>query len=619
MNAFEILTQLNSLDEHHAIEAKRGGDVDKAFLESVCAFSNEPGLGGGHIILGVEREEDSLFPSYTVTGISNPDGLSQKIATQCASVFNTPVRPLVTTESIQGKTVIVVHVPEITPSDKPIYFKSLGLPRGAFRRIGSTDQHCGDDDLQVLYAQRTGETTDRGAVPGALETDFDPEAIEHYRKIRAKVSPAAEELSWDDQDLLIALNAARWENGILTPTLAGIVLFGTRQAQRRLFPMLRVDYIRVPGNEWVADPDERFTTVDMRGPLLQLVQRAQDAVVDDLPKGFVLPEGQVQAQTPQLSSRVLREAIVNAVMHRSYLVQGPVQIIRYNNRIEIRNPGYSLKAEERLGEPGSETRNPNIAAVFHETNFAETKGSGIRTMRRLMDQSGFAPPTFESDRVGNQFVTRLLLHHFLNPTDLRWLAAFSELGLNDNQRKGLIFLREAGALDNATYRQINATDTLTASQDLRRLRQAHLLEKKGQGSATYYVPGVRFTGGSPGAGVLEAGGGVLADGTGVLVPGGGVLADLLQNIPDSLRNQLPEPNRRLTEKQTQELILELCALRAWSAKDFAALLGRDEKYLLRRFLSPLIEEGKLAYTEPDMRNHPAQAYRLPRSKKEGDR
>ncbi len=80
----------------------------------------------------------------------------------------------------------------------------------------------------------------------------------------------------------------------------------------------------------------------------------------------------------------------------------------------------------------------------------------------------------------------LLLHHFLNPADIKWLAQFADVDLSDAQRRGLVFLREAGALDNAAYRQLNGADTLTASQELRKLRQAKLIEKKGQGSPGPY-------------------------------------------------------------------------------------------------------------------------------------
>ncbi len=645
MKAKEILKLLNTLDEHHAIEAKKGSDIDRSFLETVCALANEPNLGGGWILLGVEREDAALFPAYEVSGVAQPDETSQKIATQCASVFNQPLRPRVHTETLNGLPVIVVHVPESSPGDKPIYFKTQGLPRGAYRRIGSTDQHCGEDDLFVLYSQRTGETPDRAIVTDATMADLDPAAIDLYRKTRGRVNPAAEELQWDDEELLTALNAVRLEHNTLKPTVTGLLLFGSRQALRRLFPMTRLDYIRVPGNSWVADPDNRFSTVDMRGSLLSLVQRAQDTVVDDLPKGFILAEGQTQAETPRLSSRVLREAIVNAVMHRSYQVHGPTQIIRYNNRIEIINPGYSLKAEELLGEPGSETRNPHIAAVFHETNLAETKGSGIRTMRRLMNEAGFAPPTFESDRTGNRFITRLLLHHFLNPDDLRWLANFDDLALTDAQRRALVFLREAGALDNATCRQINGTDTLAASQDLRRLRQVGLLEKKGQGSTTYYLPGSRFqaslgeespkgTGAiSQGTGAISQGTGAISQGTGAISQGTGAQIDgktatillrqefaaLRQELTLALRQELDALGNRARPDQFRRLIRDLCAWRPLRVEELSNLLGRKSRYLVRYFLSPMIDSGELEYTFPEMINHPRQAYRAARLKDGGDR
>lgn len=54
------------------------------------------------------------------------------------------------------------------------------------------------------------------------------------------------------------------------PTVAGLLLFGTTRALRRHFPMMRVDYaIRVPGRTWVSNPDRRFDTIEMRGPLVQ--------------------------------------------------------------------------------------------------------------------------------------------------------------------------------------------------------------------------------------------------------------------------------------------------------------------------------------------------------------
>jgi ATP-dependent DNA helicase RecG len=389
--------------------------------------------------------------------------------------------------------------------------------------------------------------------------------------------------------------------------------------------MLRVDYIRVQGTEWVSDPDARFTTTDMRGSLLSLVSRLASAVAEDLPRGFLLPEGQIQAESVGLPGRVLREAIVNALMHRSYrLHTQPVQVIRYNNRIEILNPGYSLKPEDQLGEPGSRPRNPFIAAVFHDTNLAETKGSGVRTMRKLMDSAGMVPPTFESNHSADEFTTRLLLHHFLNEEDIRWLRQFQDYELNDNQKKALIFLREVGAVDNLVFRQLNGCDPYRASAELRALRDSHVLRQKGKGRATYYVPGpvlaARLSTGSISADTLSNNLSVEPTALSVEPPALSVEPTALSveppalsvepSIPSVLKKRITALGMRTTNRQElSDVILALCTHKPFTIRELNQILGRSKGYLFTGFIKPLMQQDKLTYTIPDMPNHPEQAYR----------
>lgn len=116
-------------------------------------------------------------------------------------------------------------------------------------------------------------------------------------------------------------------------------------------------------------------------------------------------------------------------------------------------------------------------------------GSGIRRMRIMMTEAHLTVPTFESNRGANTFTIRLLLHHFLGEEDLKWLTRFDRYGLNDNQKKALIFLREAGAVNNLVFRQLSGLDTLHASSALREMRDEGIIVQKGAGNATYYVPG----------------------------------------------------------------------------------------------------------------------------------
>ena len=112
MNIKKIIYQLNNSDELVNLEAKQGRAIDRSILETVCAFSNEPDLGGGYIILGVNEAAESLFPSYNIVGVDNPDKLQKDLATQCANMFNIPVRPKITVETIDNKNVLLIDVPE---------------------------------------------------------------------------------------------------------------------------------------------------------------------------------------------------------------------------------------------------------------------------------------------------------------------------------------------------------------------------------------------------------------------------------------------------------------------------------------------------------------------------
>ncbi len=640
MTALELLQNLNLLDETERIEAKRASEAGKSLLETVCAFANEPGLGGGWLLLGVVREELALFPSYQVEGVPQPDKLCADLATQCRETFNQPVRIELSTEQVNGQAVVVAYVPEAQPQDKPIFFKAQGLPKGALRRVGSVDQHCTDDDLAVFYQGRRRESFDASLVPDATLDDIALEALADYRQARAEANPDAEELRWTDEELLRSLGCiGKDEQGALRPTVAGVMLFGKPQALRRCFPMTRVDYIRVPGREWVPDPERRFDTIELRDPLFRLIRRAQAAVLDDLPKGFALKEGDLQRQDkPVIPQRVIREALVNALMHRSYRSHSPVQIIRYANRLEIRNPGFSLKSPEHLGEPGSEPRNPRIAAVLHETRFAETKGSGIRVMRDTMEQAGLTPPLFESDRGNDQFVARYFFHHFLGADDVAWLAQFKETQLSADEAKALVVVREAGAIDNAAYRALNKVDTLSASAALRRLRDAGLLVQKGRGSATYYVPAERMGLGEPQPTDSTLSGNprglssklaALSTNPAGLSTNPDTLSTnptealstnptpaqeahrkaLLDQLPGALAARIGAFGKRAPPGEVCDAVVDLCRLRDWQAEELATLLHRHRRYVRNNYLRPLMRDGRLVMTRPEEPNDPQQAYR----------
>ena len=607
-SAKEIISELNETDETEHLEAKEasGSAVGKTVFETICAMSNEPGLEGGTILLGVEKEE-ALFPFYRPRGVSDADKLSSDIASGCSSMFNHPVRVSINAEKVGRVVVLRIDVPELPSHQKPLYFTQQSLPRGAFRRIGPTDQRCTEADLLLFYQGKENAAPDATVVNEATWDDIDPEAIRAYRKARRDANPAAEELKWSDEDLVHALGGLRRLDGEMRVTVAGLIVFGKQLALRRLFPAHRVDYIRVPGNQWVRDVSHQFDSVEMRGPLVTLVGRVLATILDDLPKAFRFDQASPEPRKdlPLLPVRAILEATVNSLIHRNYQVFQPGQIVRYGNRVEFINAGFSLKSAERFDDPTSVMRNPHIAEVMHEINLAETKGTGIRRMRQFMEENGLSSPTFDSNRDADQFSAIFLFHHFLNEDDWKWLAKFKDFDLSDDQRRALIFVREVGAIDNQHYRSLTRTDTLAASKSLRKLRTANLLSDRGGGNRAYYVPGpellARITT-VPTLGVSSIG---------VPAKSSGSEEDVtLEKIPSNLKKEIKTIHlgKRLSLELARKLLVDLCSWRPLSATQISGLLGLNAAYVTQTYLSVLVREGNLHYLHPDQPNHPAQKY-----------
>lgn len=606
-SAEELLDLLNGMDETSVLEAKSlGEDSVHSIMETVCSFSNEPGLGGGVILIGVAENKEAISPRYKVDGVPDPDKAQLDLASQCASMFNIPVRPEISVETVDGKIVLKVFVRELTAGRKPLYFKKDGIPAGIWRRIGSSDQRCSEEELPVFYNRE--DAVDAQDVDGAKISDVDEDAVERYRYLRKEVNPAAVELAYDTPRLLKALGCVNRSE----PTqlnLAGVLMFGSKELQRSVIPAARVDYIRVPGTRWVEDPEASFASQDMRGPLIPLVFRVIDAIRSDLPTGFLLREGDVQAKSIGLPVRALREAIVNALMHRSYRINRPTQIIRYDNRIEIINAGYSLKPDDELGQPGSESRNPIIADIFHEINLAEQKGSGIRRMRELMEGAHLAVPTFESNRAANKFTARLLLHHFLGEEDLKWLESFSGFDFDDDQKKALIFLREAQAVNNLVFRQLAGCDTIHATAALRKMRDCGILVQRGKSTATYYKPGEAYL---KCVATKEGRGGTLTAGGETLTADGETLTVDGEILTEEGRTMecLKVLKGRMNKNDLRNLIVGLCVIKPRGVLELSRLLKRNETYL-QTILKGMITEKMLSYTYPMMPTHPNQAYTIP--------
>ena len=390
-------------------------------------------------------------------------------------------------------------------------------------------------------------------------------------------------------------------------------------------PMERVDFIRIVGTRWIEDPNSRFSSLDFRESLLTLIPKVEAAVLDTLLKQFQLQEGELQrTDVPVLPQRVVREAIVNAVMHRDYRVHSPTQVVRYSDRIEIYNAGYSLKPVEELGTGASELRNPILASILYDLSFAETKGSGIRTIRTLLREANLEEPSFVSNVTGNSFRATYSLNQLMSKEDLLWLGQFKGYELNDNEARALLIAKNLGAVNNATLREDTNLDTLQASHVLQRLgKEYDLLVRYGAGTATTYtlnwtrLQAIGFKTETSHLGAetphLEAETPHLEAETPHLraeTPHLGAEAPHLEVKTEShIGNAIAALGYRAKKEKVQKIIVQLCLLKPQTKDDLIVRLNKGEQ-LVQRYLKDLRTKGILEYFYPQIPNHPTQAYKV---------
>lgn len=438
---------------------------------------------------------------------------------------------------------------------------------------------------------KTGKSFEEVIFDDAEYEDIDPQLIDLYRKLRAKKNPQASELSLNDFELLRVLRLIRKnDKNQWQPNVACLLLFGSQVALRRLMPMERVDFIRIVGTRWIEDPNSRFSSLDFRESLLTLIPKVEATILDTLLKQFQLQEGELQrTDVPVLPQRVVREAIVNAVMHRDYRVHSPTQVVRYSDRIEIYNAGYSLKPVEELGTGASELRNPILASILYDLSFAETKGSGIRTIRTLLREANLEEPSLVSNVTGNSFWATYSLNQLMSKEDLLWLGQFKGYELNDNEARALLIAKNLGAVNNATLREDTNQDTLQASHVLQRLSKEYdLLVKHGAGAATTYT--LNWTR-------------LQAIGFRFETP------HLEVKTESHNENAIATLGYRAKKEEVQKIIVQLRLLKPQTKDDLIVRLNKGEQ-LVQRYLKDLRAQGILEYLYPQIPNHPTRAYKV---------
>lgn len=341
--------------------------------------------------------------------------------------------------------------------------------------------------------------------------------VEQSRMTRQSASPferePVEELSFDDLDLEIArdmMAAAEevdrerlepkdlprlllsrgylWRDGpILRPTIAGALLMARQPALA--LPQSRLQLDAFPGTTRQTDViDSRI----LEGPLSRLVEQAVGFVRRNTTKPLVV-KGLKRQETEAYPAEALREAVVNAVAHRDYADAGAkIAIEVYADRLRVSSPGDPPggQAADRLasGEARSRSRNPLLVQGLAWLQLMDERGSGIPRMTRLLEQAGHPKPLYRMEH------DSLVLE--IQPARPRENEAASgrrpdspadEIAQELPTREAVLAeVRASGVISTKICVQRLGIPRATAQRVLSSLVEDKVLEKRGNGPATFY-------------------------------------------------------------------------------------------------------------------------------------
>ena len=385
--------------EEQVIEVKAAHDgCTEKLYDTFSSFANQN--AGGALVFGLDEKQN-----FKKVGVYNAQDLQKKLM-EYGEQMTPVVRPVLTVCSEEDLMFVSAEIPPVDIADRPCFKTAKGRLQGSYIRVGDADKPMTEYEVYSYEAFRKKYRDDIRPVPEASLNDLNQEKLEEYILRRISNRPHLATVPKEQVYHLV---------GILQHeqlTLASLMLFGIYP--QALFPQLCVIATAVPGTEMglLDEQGRRFTdSKRIEGTLPELLDGSLAFVRANMRVSTkIVPETGERIDVPQYPMDAVREAILNALVHRDYSfhTEGmPIQLTMFSDRIEISNPGglYGRLTIDQLGIAQPDTRNPVLVTAMEALHKTENRYSGIPRIRHAMAEMGLPAPEF-IDRRG-MFVVRL--------------------------------------------------------------------------------------------------------------------------------------------------------------------------------------------------------------------
>lgn len=395
-----IINELRQLAaDTRLVEAKAASQkLPKGIPHSISAFSNTE---GGLIILGLDESSGfKTTPNFNALSIRNA------MEHACANQMIPPVQAVIEERVFEESKLVLAWIPEATSNNKPCYVATQGRYGGSYTRLGDGDHKLSEYEINRLIENSKQPQWDREIVAEASLADLDQELIAALLKHERALKPRNFSQLTDEEALKRLNVIALDDKQQFRPTLAGLLALGSYPQQ--FFPRLNITITQYPGTDKNTTPGAaRFTANhSLDGSISVMLDETLKTVARYAGSKALIKDGYRQ-NIPTYPLEAIREAVVNALMHRDYSPEsrgGQIQINLYEDRIEIINPGglYGNITVSTLGtESLTATRNQALSVLLESTPFergfvAENRGSGYQAIRSELYNAGLPEPTIHN-------------------------------------------------------------------------------------------------------------------------------------------------------------------------------------------------------------------------------
>jgi ATP-dependent DNA helicase RecG len=337
------------------------------YLKWVCGFANAQ---GGIIEIGKNNKG-------IVVGVTDATRLMDELPNKIRATMG-----IVIDVNLRRKNSLEYVVVKVKAYPNAVSYRGK-----YYLRSGSTNQEVTGFALDEMILRKYGRTWDSAPVPHVKPKDFYHDAFDVFRKKAVSSERlTSEDVEGSDEKLLQALKLIDG-NYLLK---AALLLFHQDPERWCLGSYVKIGYFKNDADILYQD--------EINGPLISIADRIMDIIYTKYFKGLIRYEGIQRVDKYPMPREVLREAILNAVIHKDYSAGNPIHIKIYDDKVVVYNdqqlPANTMP-ENILKGIGSKPHNPLIANSFFRSGQIEAWGRGIEKMKNGCIADNLPEPEFK--------------------------------------------------------------------------------------------------------------------------------------------------------------------------------------------------------------------------------